>query len=83
MKKFKSALENFTEYELPAKHKTKIYGGLTDAGSDSSDEFSEDPTGDDTDPQNGTGPRGSGGSSSATSGASVGNPGLIIPFQNK
>lgn len=73
----KSTLESFKENELSKKHKLHVYGGLTDGGDVSlPNDDSTDPTGDDSDPKNGTGPRGgsTGGSSSATSAASLGNP---------
>lgn len=72
----KSTLESFKENELTNKHKVKVYGGLPVNGLPPQELPLEDFEEDNGDPQNGTGPRSgsSGGSSSATSAASLGNP---------
>ncbi|SEQ17063.1 hypothetical protein [Flavobacterium urocaniciphilum] len=77
MKTLKSTLESFKENELSAKHKINVYGGIADGGTIPvpGDELIEDPIYDDNgDPvNNGTGPRSGGGSSSSTTGATLGN----------
>ena len=75
MKTLKSTFESFRENELTSKHQVKVYGGLTDGGPPQNElPLDEEPPYEDSgDPQNGTGPRGTGGSSSSTSVATLGN----------
>lgn len=78
MKSLKSTLVSFKENELSNQQKLSVYGGLTDGGSlpgnELGDEEFDDPNYDENgNPIGNAGPRGTGGTSSASSGSSLGN----------
>ena len=74
MKSLKSTLESFKENELSKMHKLNVYGGLTDAGGDTSDELTLEPEFDENGNPQSAGPKGGSSSTqSAATGSSLGN----------